>query len=87
MEEGVEEDPNGGNWRWRKHFRSWEAVMVDSRTGGNGGSGSNPISISGSAVIYGVGGRGADSGIFNAAVSGAPNTGNGARGGGTASLA
>ena len=57
-----------------------------SRTGGIGGLGISS-SISGSAVIYGVGGRGADAGIFNAAVSGAPNTGNGARGGGTSSSA
>ena len=56
-------------------------------TGGNGGDGSDTISISGSAVIYGVGGRGADAGIFNAAVAGAPNTGNGARGGGISSFA
>ena len=57
-----------------------------SRTGGIGGLGISS-SISGSAVIYGVGGRGADAGIFNAADAGYQNTGNGARGGGTSSSA
>jgi hypothetical protein len=51
-------------------------------TGGSGGSGISN-SISGSSVTYGAGGSGANSGVLNAAVVGAANTGDGARGGGT----
>ncbi len=59
-----------------------------SNIGGAGGSGISD-SLSGSSVTYGAGGRGANGNVTggNTAVVGAPNTGNGARGGGTASFA
>jgi hypothetical protein len=58
------------------------------QTGGNGGAGISN-SISGSSLTYGAGGRGANGSITpgNQGVPGAPNTGNGARGGGTAANA
>ena len=54
--------------------------------GGNGGSGTSD-SISGSSVTYGRGGNGARGNFNNAAVAGASNTGNGAKGGGATSFA
>jgi len=57
-----------------------------SNTGGAGGSGTES-SISGSSLVYGNGGRGANGNVDYPATAGLPNTGNGANGGGSASLA
>jgi hypothetical protein len=54
-------------------------------TGGNGGTGISS-SIDGSAVTYGIGGRGADGNTAYLPIAGSANTGNGASGGGQISL-
>ncbi len=53
-------------------------------TGGAGGAGLTS-SISGTILVYGIGGAGANSGTQNAGTNGSPNTGNGGRAGGATS--